>query len=99
MEFKEYSPYTKFKEFVYTHRDKQFKSIISSPDYIAFIESFDTVPYRIALINDQVENRPDLISYAAYGTVGYAWLLILFNGIEDPFTEFEIDKEIKIPIL
>jgi hypothetical protein len=99
MDFKHNSPYEKFKKFIYQHKDKQYLSIVSSPDYISFIETFPTIPYKIALINHDVQNRPDLLSYAAYGDVGYWWLIILFNGIIDPFSDLVVDKEIKIPVL
>lgn len=79
------------------HKGKPFNTIISSPDYIAFLESFPTIPYKIALISKEFENRADLLSFAAYQTPAYWWLIILFNGIRDPFSELVVNKEIKIP--
>jgi len=48
--------------------------------------------------------RPDLISYKAYGTVGFWWLILSINGIMDIFNsdvntpnKFIVGMTLKIP--
>jgi len=41
--------------------------------------------------------RPDLISYKCYGTVNYYWLIMLVNGVFDPFHELEVGRLLTIP--
>jgi hypothetical protein len=93
------SRFTKFEPVYVNHKGKTLKDITTVKSYEMFLVNLDNVQYRIATIPKEVENRPDLLSFLAYGTSGYWWLLILFNGILDPYTELTADKEIKIPIL
>ena len=51
------------------------------------------------VLSTNFENRPDLISNAAYGTSGYWWVILLANAIEDPLSGLKSGDEIKIPIL
>ena len=41
--------------------------------------------------------RPDMISYKAYGTVNYWWLILYVNDIEDPLNDMVSGTVIKIP--
>jgi len=50
--------------------------------------------YRI-VANDSM--RPDLISYKCYGTVDFWWLILVFNGIENPFTDLVEGMILQIP--
>ena len=59
-----------------------------------FKMKYDPVYYRVD-IHDI--NRPDLISYRNYGTVGYWWVICLVNSIQNPFEDIEIGDIIKIP--
>jgi len=59
--------------------------------------TFYPVSYYIVKEVDLV--RPDLISYRLYGDVGYWWLLMKLNGIEDIFNDLEVGKVLKIPNL
>lgn len=43
--------------------------------------------------------RPDLISFENYGTVIYWWVVLLVNGIDNPFTGIEPGMKLKIPSL
>ena len=55
--------------------------------------------YRVSYhrVNGADEQRPDLISYQVYGTVKYWWLILSFNGIQNPFTGFAAGDVIKLP--
>ena len=37
--------------------------------------------------------RPDIISYQKYGTVGYAYLLMLINDIQDPLFDWPLSSQ------
>lgn len=93
------SRFTKFQPVYINHRGKTIKDITTTKAYEVFLQSLDGVNYKLARIPKELENRPDLISLLAYGTSGYWWLIVLFNGILDPFTELTVNKEIKIPII
>jgi len=41
--------------------------------------------------------RPDLISYRAYGSVGFWWVILAFNDIENPLTDIEPGMLIELP--
>jgi len=41
--------------------------------------------------------RPDLISYKVYGTVGFWWIILLVNDIDNPFTDLEEGMILEIP--
>lgn len=60
------------------------KKIISSPSD------------KFLLINSSNEYRPDLVSYAAYGTVDYWWYIMEFNGIKDIY-DFKSGITLRIP--
>jgi len=38
-------------------------------------------------------DRPDIISYQKYGTVGYAYLLMLINDIQDPLFDWPLSTQ------
>lgn len=43
--------------------------------------------------------RPDMISYKAYGTVKYWWIILYVNGIGDPFYDIAVGDVLTIPNL
>jgi len=48
-------------------------------------------------ITQDLLNRPDLISYKAYGTPDLHWAIYEFNGIRDPLFELQIGQILRIP--
>jgi 1,4-dihydroxy-2-naphthoate octaprenyltransferase len=46
-----------------------------------------------------MEGRPDLLSYAAYGTELLWWLIVQANNISDYEEDLAAGKQIKIPII
>lgn len=50
--------------------------------------------YHVVTVVDQY--RPDLISYRYYDVVDYLWVILLANGILDPF-RVEIGTILRIP--
>lgn len=42
-------------------------------------------------------NRPDLISYTAYGDRRLWWVVLEFNNIKDPFFDLNLGQIIRLP--
>jgi|SRR5690348_9929287 len=65
-----------------------------------FVSNVDNAyKYKIGLIPLGYEHRPDLISNLFYDSPGYWWLLMQVNGVTDPFDGFNVNDNIRIPIL
>ncbi len=52
--------------------------------------------HRLVVFSGEA-GRPDLISFRAYGTARYAWLVLQYNTIVDPITELATGSEILVP--
>lgn len=50
----------------------------------------------VTLTQDLLQ-RPDLISYKAYGTADLWWVILEYNNIRDPLFELKINQVIRIP--
>jgi hypothetical protein len=59
-----------------------------------FDPKYPPVRYRLRGVDWM---RPDLISYNAYGTVQFWWIILLQNNISNPFTEMTEGSIIEIP--
>ena len=49
------------------------------------------------IITSETALRPDLLSFKAYGTTRYMWLILQYNNIIDINTEFVEGKKYVIP--
>jgi len=54
-------------------------------------------PVKYYRIQEEDLMRPDLISYKAYRSVKYWWLIAFLNNINNPFVDMEVGDLIKIP--
>ncbi len=100
MIFSRQSRFTSYDALNTTHRGKPFKDLVSSKQWKEFlVEGLGTASYNVAIIPTNMEFRPDMISYAAYGTSDLWWLICSSNAIIDPNTELNAGKQIKIPII
>ncbi len=54
-------------------------------------------PVQYYRVSEEDIMRPDLISYKAYGTVQYWWVIMLVNGIQSPLTDLTVGTLLKIP--
>jgi hypothetical protein len=50
--------------------------------------------YRMSVID---RKRPDITSYRNYGTPAFWWMILAFNGIQDPFFETTVGRVVQIP--
>jgi hypothetical protein len=50
--------------------------------------------YRMSVLD---RKRPDITSYRNYGTVSFWWIILAFNGIQDPFFETTVGRVVEIP--
>ena len=53
--------------------------------------------YKIAIIPEGVDGRPDLIALQVYATENLWWAIMLANGILDAKTELTAGKKIVLP--
>ena len=53
----------------------------------------------LVTLNQNLITRPDLISYKAYGTTDFWWVIMEYNNIIDPLLDLKIGMILKIPEL
>ena len=68
---------------------EKFDSILSDID--------DAFEYEVGYVPNGYAHRPDLISNVFYGSPKNWWLLMLVNGVDDPFEGFNENDRILIP--
>jgi len=84
----------------YTHKGKLFTNIVCSKEYEDFItKTLSSLPTKVTIIPAGLEGRPDLLSYAVYGTSKYWWVICEANRVVDPFEELYSGRQIHIPTL
>jgi len=75
-------------------------TIVNTPAFDSIVFDLETAyKYEVGYIPAGYEHRPDLISNLFYGSPKNWWLLMLVNGITDPFEGFRIGQRILIPKL
>ena len=80
------------------HRNLITTTIVNSPKFDAIISNLgDAYEYEVGYVPAGYEHRPDLISNIFYGSPKNWWLLMLVNGISDPFEGFNQNDAILIP--
>jgi hypothetical protein len=50
-------------------------------------------------VDQQLEKRPDLVSYKAYGVSELWWAIYEFNNIRDPFFDLKSGQILRIPAI
>ena len=83
----------KVKYDIYGTEPKKYRNVTNIMKRISFKPSVieeisDYYPYRV---NDG--ERPDTISYQRYGTVAYAYLIMLVNDIYDPLFDWPLTAQ------
>lgn len=81
------------------HKGKVVNTSVGTPmdNLIQNIET--TYNFQLGAIPAAHDVRPDLTSNLFYDTVGYWWLTLQYNNINDPFEGFTAGTVIKIPNL
>lgn len=54
-------------------------------------------PVQYYRVSEEDVMRPDLISYKAYGTVQYWWVIMLVNGVQNPLVDLTVGMLLKVP--
>ena len=83
----------KVKYDIYGTEPKKYRNVTNIMKRISFKPSViedisDYLPYRV---NDG--ERPDTISYQRYGSVAYAYLIMLVNDIYDPLFDWPLSSQ------
>tara|TARA_R110000803_G_scaffold88792_1_gene155774 strand:+ start:762 stop:1070 length:309 start_codon:yes stop_codon:yes gene_type:complete len=82
------------------HRTVITKTIVNTPKFDdMLLDLGKAYEYEVGYVPAGYEHRPDLISNVFYGTPKNWWLLMLVNGISDPFEGFTQNQRILIPIM
>ena len=55
---------------------------------------YESIYYRVRLTDVL---RPDMISYKCYGVVDFWWIILLINGIDNPFIDLKEGDLLIIP--
>ena len=85
---------------VVSHRGKTITDIGSSLGYLAFLEQQNKATnYKVAIVPNDMEGRPDLLSFAAYGTELMWWLIVEANSVYDYEEDLKAGTQIIIPRL
>jgi hypothetical protein len=80
------------------HRGVVSNTIVNSQKFESLLSNLDDAyDYDIGYVPAGYEHRPDLISNVFYGSPKNWWLLMLVNGISDPFEGFNENDVILIP--
>ena len=80
------------------HRGAEVTTILNTEEFDSILENLETAyEYEVGFIPAGFEHRPDLISNVFYGSPSNWWLLMLVNGISDPFEGFNVRDRILIP--
>jgi len=81
-------------------RNTKINTIVGSPVFDTMTTFMDDAySYEVGYVPAGYEHRPDLISNVFYGSPKNWWLLMLVNGITDPFEGFNVNQRILIPQL
>jgi len=80
------------------HRQHTLTDIGSSTKYIGFLKTlYETTSYKIAVVPNEMEGRPDLISMGAYNTSDLWWVIVQANNAFDYEVDFKAGVSIIIP--
>tara|TARA_R100001082_G_C4279638_1_gene123323 strand:- start:21 stop:320 length:300 start_codon:yes stop_codon:yes gene_type:complete len=81
-----------------SHRGKTITDTGSSKQYVSFLKKInESKNSKIAIVPSELEGRPDLIAYAAYGNEKLWWLIVEANQAYDYEVDFKAGKQILIP--
>jgi hypothetical protein len=70
--------------------------------FLVLRKSLDLEPDNsdvLVTITQDLARRPDLISFKAYGSPDYWWVIYEYNGIRDPVFDLKTGQIIKIPTM
>tara|TARA_R100000458_G_scaffold20470_1_gene18250 strand:- start:453 stop:752 length:300 start_codon:yes stop_codon:yes gene_type:complete len=89
-----------FPGVVLSHRGKTITDIGQSKKYRTFINSLqESGQSRVAVVPNDLEGRPDLIAYAAYGNELLWWVIVEANNVYDYEADLKAGTQIIVPIL
>ena len=80
------------------HRGCKISTILNTASFDSILENLETYyEYDVGFVPEGYQHRPDLISNVFYGSPKNWWLLMLVNGVTDPFEGFKVGEQILIP--
>ena len=92
------SRYTVYGKVTHRKNGRTTTTSVGSPSFDDLLTNVsNSFKSKIGKIPIGFEHRPDLISNLFYDTPEYWWLILLVNGIADPFDQLNQGDEIIIP--
>lgn len=89
-----------FQGTVISHRGKTITDIGQSKQYRLFVNSLmEPGQSKVAVVTNELEARPDLIAYAAYGNELLWWVIVEANKAYDYEVDLKSGTQIIIPQL
>jgi hypothetical protein len=89
-----------FQGTVISHRGKTITDIGQSKGYRSFVNSLqEPKRSKVALVPNNMEGRPDLLAYAAYGNELLWWVIVEANNVYDYEIDLKAGTQILIPQL
>jgi len=83
-----------------SHRNVKVTTSVGNANFDNTVKNLERLfDYDVGYIPNGWEHRPDLISNLFYGTPANWWLLMLVNGVTDPFEQLNVGDRILIPKL
>ena len=80
-----------------THKNKKITSAMESNAFKDFYDLLDESDFEVLRVIPQTNHRPDLLSWAEYGTPNRYWVIMMANNFDDPFEDFTVKELIKLP--
>ena len=81
---------------VVVHKSKTIETTLNSKSWEDFVQDIYSKRYKVVKLPAGMAHRPDLLSYKYYGTPFLFWLILLANGLTDPFEGLNSGDNIKI---
>lgn len=82
-----------------SHKGKSVITSSTSKNFESFLDSIETIPFKVGYIPTGYEHRADLISDLFYDTPSYDWLICYFNNVSDPFNQLNVGDRILLPVI
>tara|TARA_R110002020_G_scaffold338722_1_gene554018 strand:- start:61 stop:360 length:300 start_codon:yes stop_codon:yes gene_type:complete len=89
-----------FEGTVISHRGKTITDIGQSKAYRSFVNTIqEPEQSKVAVVPNNMEGRPDLLAYAAYGNELLWWVIVEANNVYDYEEDLKAGTQIIIPQL
>ena len=82
---------------VYVHKGRTIISSVGSPEFDRSVTEMLNTAVQLGNVPPEFANRPDLISYAWFGTPTLWWKIMIMNNVFDTFESLNSGDPILVP--